>query len=96
MDALNQAKDAIDWADGEKPELDDYFFQKAQAYAAIATAENASASAHAHERMAESLERALPILSRQADALERIADALQNISGAYSIDLPARRSEPPF
>lgn len=96
MSALTQAQDAVNWADGEKPDLDHYFFQKAQAYAAIATAENASASAHAHERMAESLERALPILSRQADALERIADALQNISGAYSIDLPARRSEPPF
>jgi hypothetical protein len=52
MDVLNQAKDAIDWADGEKPDLDDYFFRKAQAYAAIAQAEQLKRIADALDIMA--------------------------------------------
>jgi hypothetical protein len=73
MSALTQAQDAINWADGEKPELDHYFFQKAQACATLAQAEYAYAQAHALERIAESMERALPILGRIADSSDTLA-----------------------
>lgn len=55
MSALTQAQDAINWADGEKPDLDHYFFQKAQAYAAIAQAQAAERQAAALERIADAL-----------------------------------------
>jgi len=55
MDALEKAKETMEWVDGENPQLDDFFIAKARALAAIAQAEQLKRIADATERRNELL-----------------------------------------